>query len=314
MLENAKRINRPPSAADARSGTPLVVATEPEAFQRDVSPNLNKITVTFDRRMTDQGWSWTGGGETYPKVTGRPSYNADRTVCTLPVQLEPGKAYWVGVNSPSHRNFQSASHIPAQRYVILFATAGPDGKPTDIPEDMLAEARRINAASVHAFGSGTGSSADRLKAEALAAKGWKLWNQQQYEKAEEAFEQSVKLGPTNPHAWNGLGWSQFNQGKPSAAQEAFEKAVQLEPKHAGALNGLGWLAKGQGEKEQAIEYWEKAVAALPTGSAALNGLASTYMEDGEYEKAAKYYQMWLKAEPENKDAKAGLAKAKEKMN
>ncbi len=136
----------PAPVADA---APRVVKTSPVAFDNDVDPSLDKITVTFDRPMTDKSWSWTGGGETFPKIQ-TPSYNASKTTCTLPVKLQPGKVYWVGVNSPSHRNFKSADGTAAARYVILFATKSADGKPTPLPDDMARRARAINEASAQA--------------------------------------------------------------------------------------------------------------------------------------------------------------------
>jgi hypothetical protein len=94
--------------------------------------------------MQDRSWSWTGGGETYPQITGKMSYDVSKTTCTLPVKLEPGKTYWVGVNSPSHQNFKSAQGVPARRYVVLFATRSADGKPTDIPQELRKSATQIN--------------------------------------------------------------------------------------------------------------------------------------------------------------------------
>jgi hypothetical protein len=123
---------------------PLIVRTSPKAFANDVESSLWMITVTFDQPMMDKSWSWTGSGEMYPKTTGQPSYDPCRTTCKLPVKLEPGKVYRVGINSPSYQNFKSVKGIPAKRYVILFATRGNDGEPTPIPEDMLKEARTIN--------------------------------------------------------------------------------------------------------------------------------------------------------------------------
>ncbi|HOW73609.1 MAG TPA: HEAT repeat domain-containing protein [Phycisphaerae bacterium] len=123
---------------------PVILSTTPKALANDVPPDTTEITATFNQRMLDQSWSWTGGGETYPKLTGRPSYDASRTQCTLPVQLQPGKVYWVGINSPSHRNFKSEAKIPAARHVILFATRSADGKPTPIPEDLVSQAKAIN--------------------------------------------------------------------------------------------------------------------------------------------------------------------------
>jgi len=124
---------------------PLVVQTTPAAFANDVDTATDKITVTFDRPMMDQSWSWTGGGDTYPEIAGKIHYDQSRTTCTMPVKLQPGKVYWVGVNSPSHKDFKTPDRIPAQRYVILFATRSADGKPTPLPEDLVKRARQINS-------------------------------------------------------------------------------------------------------------------------------------------------------------------------
>jgi peroxiredoxin len=130
----------------ADSEPPVVVSTSPKTFADDVEPSLGEITVTFDQTMMDRSWSWTGGGETFPKMGGQPTYDQGRTTCSLPVKLEPGKVYWVGINSPDYQNFRSASGVSARQYVILFATKGSDGKPTPIPGDMLKEAQAINKA------------------------------------------------------------------------------------------------------------------------------------------------------------------------
>jgi hypothetical protein len=132
------------AAAHADSSPPAVVKTTPVTFANDISPDLNNLTVTFNQRMTDKSWSWTGGGETLPKMAGQPSYDQAGTTCRLPVSLEPGKVYWVGINSPSFQNFKSVSGTPAKQYVILFATKGSDGKPTPIPEDLITKAKSVN--------------------------------------------------------------------------------------------------------------------------------------------------------------------------
>ena len=131
-------------AADAG---PRVIKTTPAGFANDVDPSLDKISVSFDRPMMDKSWSWTGGGETYPERTGEISYDASLTTCTMPVKLQPGKVYWVGVNSPSHRNFKTSDRTPAKWYIILFATRSADGKPMSLPEDLASRAKVINAAA-----------------------------------------------------------------------------------------------------------------------------------------------------------------------
>ncbi len=74
-----------------------------------------------------KGFSWTGGGPTYPKLTGKPFWRDSHT-CVLPVALEPGKFYSVGINSPSHKNFRSKDGTPAKTLPLTFTTAGLSAK------------------------------------------------------------------------------------------------------------------------------------------------------------------------------------------
>ncbi len=156
------------------SNQPHVVKTMPAALADDVDPALNKITVTFDQPMMDKSWSFTSGdkafseqtGSIFPESAGEISYGAARTTCTMPVKLQPGKVYWVGINSPSHQNFQTVAHVPAGRYIIVFATKSADGKPTPIPADLLEQAKQINAAppeSVTASGGRTNNAPHVVK-------------------------------------------------------------------------------------------------------------------------------------------------------
>ena len=106
-------------------GSPSVVSTSPRVGQSEVDPALKEIVVTFEQDMGG-GFSWTGGGEVYPKVTGKPFWRDGRT-CVLPVQLEAGKFYRVGINSKSHKNFRSKSGTPVRPGAIYFTTQGaPD--------------------------------------------------------------------------------------------------------------------------------------------------------------------------------------------
>lgn len=139
--------------ADNGTAAPVLVVTTPRAMQTDVDPALERIEVTFDRLMRDKSWSWTGGGDTYPQTTGKPFYDEKRMTCTMPVKLEPGKVYWVGVNSPSYRNFVSEEGVASPWYILLFSTRSADGKPTPLPADRVREAKKISGAYEKAVGS-----------------------------------------------------------------------------------------------------------------------------------------------------------------
>jgi inhibitor of cysteine peptidase len=140
------QLGLPEKKTDDAIAHPRVTATIPAAMDTAVDPMQKQITVTFDQPMLKGSYSWTGGGDTFPEVTGEPTYNADATTCTLPVTLRAGKVYWIGINSPTHQNFKTPEGEPASRYVILFATRTQSGQPTPLPDKLANQARAINAA------------------------------------------------------------------------------------------------------------------------------------------------------------------------
>ena len=285
--------------ASAGRAAPRVVATDPKCLANDVPASAKALSATFDQEMMGRSWSWVQRDkDTFPQMDGKPSYDAARKTCSLPVKLRPGTVYWVGINSQKHRSFQTAAKKPAKPYVLLFATRGADGKPTEIPAELVRRARAVN-----------GPSASDKAAQVLATRGWKLWGARKLAEAESLFRQAVAKDATNAHLWNGLGWALQNQGKHAAAK-AFDRCLALEPTHAGALNGLGWIARIRKDNDKAIGYWKRAVEAMPTATAALNGLADTLTELGKHAEAVRYYEMWLKVEPNNAQVKAALAKAR----
>ena len=103
---------------------PRIVSTSPAVGATEVDPALKEITVTFDQDM-EGGMSWTGGGPEFP--TSPPGARAqwrDKRTCALPVTLQAGRYYRVGINSPSYRNFRSAAGISAVPSAIYFTTQG----------------------------------------------------------------------------------------------------------------------------------------------------------------------------------------------
>jgi hypothetical protein len=112
------------SSAQAAAGAPQIVSTSPARGASDVDPGLTEITVTFDQDMGG-GMSWTGGGPEFPTIPeGQKGHWRDKRTCVLPVKLESGHRYRVGINAPSYRNFRSAAGVPALTSAIYFTTAG----------------------------------------------------------------------------------------------------------------------------------------------------------------------------------------------
>jgi beta-lactamase regulating signal transducer with metallopeptidase domain len=107
-----------------KPGPPNIVATSPRVGETDVDPATAEITVTFDRDMGG-GCSWTGGGPEYPQSPeGKKVAWRDKHTCVLPVKLEAGHYYRVGINSQSYQNFKSAKGVPARPSAIYFTTQG----------------------------------------------------------------------------------------------------------------------------------------------------------------------------------------------
>jgi hypothetical protein len=111
----------------AAEQTPKIVSTTPAIDATDVDPGLKEITVTFDQDMR-RGMSWTGGPPEFPdSPAGARARWVDKRTCVLPVTLQPGRRYRVGINAPSFRNFQSQAGVAATPSAITFSTRGGSG-------------------------------------------------------------------------------------------------------------------------------------------------------------------------------------------
>ncbi len=116
--------NSPAAATPQGSAPPAIVSTSPKVGATDVYPALTEITVTFDQDMGG-GFSWTGGGPDYPPTPqGAKAHWRDKRTCVLPVTLEAGHYYRVGINSKSYQNFANNHGTAALPSAIFFATQG----------------------------------------------------------------------------------------------------------------------------------------------------------------------------------------------
>lgn len=117
--------NHTSSAQDVDDmAAPKVVKTVPAIGAKDVDPAAAEIRVTFDKPM-QSGFSWTGGGEAFPEIVGKPKWIDDKT-CVLTVKLEAAKYYRVGINASSFKNFAGKNGKGAELNVIHFTTKGAD--------------------------------------------------------------------------------------------------------------------------------------------------------------------------------------------
>lgn len=111
------------------SRPPRIVSVYPPIGSSDVDHALRELSVTFDQDMAD-GFSWTGGGPFYPESTeGQRPYWRDKRTCILPVTLEAGHFYRVGINAaPRFMSFRSVHDKPVTPTEMYFTTQGADAE------------------------------------------------------------------------------------------------------------------------------------------------------------------------------------------
>jgi hypothetical protein len=102
---------------------PQIIQTVPARGATDVPVSLTEIVVAFDTDMLP-GYSWMSG-PAFPETTGEPRWRDPRT-CVLPVKLQRGRFYRLGLNSddPRYQNFTNADGLPAPPVVLRFVTEG----------------------------------------------------------------------------------------------------------------------------------------------------------------------------------------------
>ena len=110
-------------AAKEAAIPPKIIRTVPETGALNVDPNITELIAEFDRDMSPGGYSWVQrSAEEYPETTGMPFWRTSR-ICVLPVKLEPGRKYWLGLNLAPFQSFKSKDGATAEEYILRFNTA-----------------------------------------------------------------------------------------------------------------------------------------------------------------------------------------------
>lgn len=111
------------TAGDAEA--PKIVSLDPASLAFDLDAKETKrLVVTFDRPMSDKGWSFCGGGPDFPKFKNKPHWDNPKKI-VVEIEVAPDQEYHVGLNCPSASNFRSAAGIALEPFAWSFTTA-PD--------------------------------------------------------------------------------------------------------------------------------------------------------------------------------------------
>ena len=114
---------------------PRVVTLWPAQHGCISAGSLDRLRVTLDRAMDTRSFSFCGGGESFPKVKGKPVWLDDRTI-ELSVELSPGREYQVGLNSLTAKGFRSKEGVPLRTTAWSFATL-----PAELPDPVVQRKR-----------------------------------------------------------------------------------------------------------------------------------------------------------------------------
>ncbi|HEX4069610.1 MAG TPA: M56 family metallopeptidase [Planctomycetaceae bacterium] len=137
------------SGSRKNSRFPRLIDSVPKAGQSDVSADLKDLRVTFDRDM-GKGMSWTGNSESFfpPVDESQKARWINPRTCALPVKLEKGKYYRVGINSSGFGNFRSTRGVSFPPSVIYFTTEGASAEVRDrLRVPKIVELNPANGAS-----------------------------------------------------------------------------------------------------------------------------------------------------------------------
>ena len=104
-------------------GAAKVVNTFPPS-DAVIPAGVDRIAVTYDRKMQDGSWSFTTGGEQkFPEVAGQPVMQEDHRTFVLTVKLRPNTTYVIWMNSGRYQNFRDEAGQSAEPFRLTFSTS-----------------------------------------------------------------------------------------------------------------------------------------------------------------------------------------------
>jgi hypothetical protein len=108
--------------ASGNDKAPKIITMIPENGAKDVDPELQFITIRFDRPMKNRSWSILGEGLKVPEMPREPYYQGGNMILTIPVKLNPGWTYDFWLNSEKKKGFMSELGEPLEPVHIQFGT------------------------------------------------------------------------------------------------------------------------------------------------------------------------------------------------
>lgn len=128
----------------------------------------------------------------------------------------------------------------------------------------------------------------------------------QYEKAEKALRQALKIDKDSANANYLLGFVHSCTGNWPKSVNLLERADTLFPNHPEILRCLGWSMYHNGERKRGVILLERSLFLAPHDPLILNDLGVCYLNEKNFERAASLFKKTLQLEPGNQKAKECL--------
>jgi len=127
-----------------------------------------------------------------------------------------------------------------------------------------------------------------------------------YEKALEAFDESIAQDPSFAPAWKMRGWANYKMGRHVAATEDLLQAVRLDSSFVDALYTLGVVFQVRDQHDRAGPAYQRVIELDPEHKEALTNLADVHMRRGEYDLALPLIERSLEVDRTFPNAIFGL--------
>lgn len=120
-----------------------------------------------------------------------------------------------------------------------------------------------------------------------------------YEKAQKAYEDAIKVNSSCKEAWNNLGDLYCTTKMYEKALSAYREAIAIDDSYAGPYNGLGFALKNLGNEEDALLVCTRAVVLDPAYGTAWKNRADILVDLKRYSEALESYDTAARYIPDN---------------